>query len=173
MKLNKEKKRKRAKETLRRFRKKHPEKAVEYNQHYDEKYPGRRAELAKNYRERHPERIRKACSKYYKLHREQIESKRKSFRKNNPIRTRAYNLKSYYGLTLADYDIILKKQKGTCAICHKKAKSKSSLCVDHDHNTQIVRGLLCPKCNLGLGLLHNITILKKALKYLQVNSNRN
>jgi hypothetical protein len=55
-----------------------------------------------------------------------------------------------YGLGAADYRRMLAAQGGVCAICRRKAKRW--LCVDHCHETQQVRGLLCDKCNTALGL---------------------
>lgn len=54
-----------------------------------------------------------------------------------------------YGLTAAQYDALLKRQGGRCAICRAKPKSKR-LAVDHDHKTGAVRGLLCSRCNHDL-----------------------
>jgi hypothetical protein len=54
-----------------------------------------------------------------------------------------------YGISLADYDLMLADQGGVCAIC-KKAPEKR-LCVDHCHTTGKVRRLLCGKCNSMLG----------------------
>ena len=50
---------------------------------------------------------------------------------------------------MEDYDRMLARQQGACAIC--KQKSHEKLCVDHSHSTGEVRGLLCRKCNTGLG----------------------
>lgn len=64
--------------------------------------------------------------------------------------------KRTYGITLEQYNELLTKQSGVCAICGnketalKKGKIKS-LGVDHDHTTGKVRGLLCDACNRGLG----------------------
>jgi len=60
-----------------------------------------------------------------------------------------------YGLTLTDYRNLLAKQEGGCAICHTSnpGGSRGRFCVDHDHKTGRVRGLLCQSCNRAIGLL--------------------
>lgn len=76
-----------------------------------------------------------------------------------------------HGMTLNDYENMLSKQDGKCAICgsHKSGKKNSNrLSIDHCHKTGKVRGLLCQQCNLGIGCLKDdITILENALAYLQ------
>jgi hypothetical protein len=57
-----------------------------------------------------------------------------------------------YRLTAADYDKLLSEQGGRCAICGALPAGKR-LAVDHDHNTGQVRGLLCSRCNFGIGFL--------------------
>ena len=49
-----------------------------------------------------------------------------------------------YGLTVGQYELILKSQNGKCAICQCDS---IKLHVDHDHNTHKIRGLLCRSCN--------------------------
>lgn len=75
-------------------------------------------------------------------------------------------LKLRYGLTQENFDDLLKSQNNVCAICN----SEDYLHIDHCHVTNKVRGLLCPKCNTGLGLFKdNETLLKKAAEYLCTN----
>ncbi len=67
---------------------------------------------------------------------------------------------------------MLAAQKGVCAICHKTCKpvgrKLGRLSVDHDHTTQKVRGLLCGKCNLGLGYFGDSPdTLVNAILYLE------
>lgn len=57
-------------------------------------------------------------------------------------------LRRTYGITLAQYEQMLADQGGGCAICERPASSMPTrLHVDHDHKTQLVRGLLCWWCN--------------------------
>lgn len=67
---------------------------------------------------------------------------------------RARHLEKTYGLTLAEYQAMLARQDGKCAICRRLdavSGADHSLHVDHDHATGAVRGLLCMLCNRGVG----------------------
>lgn len=76
---------------------------------------------------------------------------------------REYQLKKNYNLSVEDYTNLLKKQSHKCKICGLKTK----LVVDHCHNSGMVRGLLCAKCNFALGLLNdNVKVLYNAINYL-------
>ena len=59
------------------------------------------------------------------------------------------HLKARYGLTPEEYQSILTRQNGACAICQRHPR-KRRLAVDHDHADGHVRGLLCDRCNRGL-----------------------
>jgi hypothetical protein len=64
------------------------------------------------------------------------------------------------------YDRIFEEQGGVCAICEEFPIGRE-LAVDHDHTTRAVRGLLCMRCNTGLGHFHDsIEILDRAIEYL-------
>lgn len=74
-----------------------------------------------------------------------------------------------YGITAEDYDALRVAQDDTCAICGRPDPlSKSGVWhVDHCHSTGRVRGLLCTKCNTGLGLFEDDAArLASAIKYL-------
>lgn len=107
-----------------------------------------------------------------KWDRENPEKKLASTRKwaaKNPEKIKNRNLIYSFGITLSDYEDILKKQNGVCAICHHVSPDGRQLCVDHCHTTGVVRGLLCSPCNTGIGLLkEDLVLLKNAIKYLQV-----
>lgn len=74
-----------------------------------------------------------------------------------------------HGITAEDVERLLESQDGRCAICGTdKPGGKGSFHLDHDHATNKVRGLLCAKCNLGLGYFddNRLNVLRAAL-YLE------
>lgn len=76
-----------------------------------------------------------------------------------------YRLKVYYDLSLTEYNELKELQENKCAICQR---INLKLCVDHNHKTKIVRGLLCRRCNLLLGYAgENLDILLNAIEYLK------
>jgi hypothetical protein len=69
-----------------------------------------------------------------------------------------------------DYDRMYKIQKGKCYICNKK---ESVLDIDHNHDTNAIRKLLCRHCNTALGLVkENITPLQHMIMYLEKENER-
>lgn len=79
-------------------------------------------------------------------------------------RVRRRRLELRYGITHEEYEMLLQKQHGLCAIC-KVPTIKFH--IDHDHKTNKVRGLLCGPCNMGLGLFKdNKVLLALAITYL-------
>ena len=100
-----------------------------------------------------------------------------TYRHANPDKVRALNLKKCYGITPEDYDRMYDQQSGRCAICSKvclrfgtaTAEQRNQvLCVDHDHTTGKVRGLLCGHCNRGIGNFgDDHAVLHAAIEYLK------
>lgn len=76
---------------------------------------------------------------------------------------RAQNIKARYGLKPEDVEEMLALQGGVCAIC---AKPPQRACIDHDHQTGRVRGILCHPCNIALPAVENTDYLRAALIYL-------
>lgn len=73
-----------------------------------------------------------------------------------------------YGLTRETFDALLSSQGYRCAICRTSLEAYRHTCVDHNHKTGAVRGILCRPCNSGIGQLRdNPKILRAALKYLR------
>jgi hypothetical protein len=91
------------------------------------------------------------------------------------IQQKGYDLKRKYGITLEDYSNMLKDQDYKCLICGLSEVDLEgrALHVDHCHTTSVVRGLLCYRCNLGLGnFMDNTQNLENAIKYLGGYSHR-
>ena len=80
-------------------------------------------------------------------------------------RLKANRLKYLYGISIDQYKSILEQQEGRCAICNTDSLRMH---LDHDHITGNVRGILCTKCNMGIGLLKDdFALLQKAVDYLK------
>jgi recombination endonuclease VII len=114
---------------------------------------------------------------YNAAHREAISARRRHRWDTDPEyqekqrarhrgKARASWLKANYGISLEDYELMLRRQGGACAICKKKPDK--TLCVDHCHATRKVRRLLCSKCNTGLGCYDDDpSLLRAAAAYLE------
>lgn len=80
---------------------------------------------------------------------------------------RKHKLKTKYGITVETYDHLARQQGGLCGIC-RRPPTRGPLSVDHCHVTKKVRGLLCSKCNVGLGTFcDSIDGLQRAIDYLR------
>jgi hypothetical protein len=81
---------------------------------------------------------------------------------------RAASLKRYFGLTLDQFEGMVKEHNGVCGCCGKPPREKTSLCVDHDHKSGKIRGLLCSGCNRSIGQLGDtIEGVERTLNYLK------
>lgn len=77
-----------------------------------------------------------------------------------------YQLGSKYGINRDTFTNVLAKQDGKCAICHEEFTKTPH--IDHNHITGAARGLLCNRCNLGIGIFfEDVTILQSAIDYIQ------
>lgn len=96
-------------------------------------------------------------------------AKHKRWVKANPEKMRLYKRREHmlkaYGITLEQYEELVLAQDEKCALCFTPC---DLLQVDHDHITGHIRGLLCGKCNRGLGLLEDdVAGLLRAVEYLR------
>lgn len=79
------------------------------------------------------------------------------------------DLRHSYGISLEDFNGLIEFQNNLCGICFKPIEhNRKSLNVDHDHETNEVRGILCSSCNTGLGRFgDSVEGLKRAIYYLE------
>jgi len=121
----------------------------------------------KEYQKRYYQEHKSKLNKYGKEWRKKNKDKTKEWYENNKDKKKANQLKKRFGITLKDYNELLRKQGGTCAICRNKANDKA-LAVDHNHKIGKVRGLLCHYCNSTLGYFkEDISLFYKCIEYLK------
>ena len=78
--------------------------------------------------------------------------------------------KREFGINPQLYEDILASQGGVCAICRGACNSGRAMALDHDHETGMIRGVLCHKCNRGIGLLRDDpNLLRAAANYLEAS----
>jgi len=120
----------------------------EWQKRYQKDYPEEMRERKKRYKEKDPER-------YYKLSRK--HALRSSWKR--------------YGHDPDKVERYFESHSGYCEICGiKPTKGAGRLHIDHDHDTGEIRGMLCLKCNTGLGQFNDdVKTLKSAIKYLKKN----
>jgi hypothetical protein len=88
------------------------------------------------------------------------QARHRARRKSDPLwrakhveQQRAWRYMKKYGITVEQFDAMVIAQKGLCAACGHAPTGR--LHVDHDHETERVRGLLCLPCNMALGFLES------------------
>lgn len=120
----------------------------------------------------------KACNaKYYRekraQNREANNAYQREYRKTIPTEQRRanrrrYGLKYNYNLTVEEYEAMYEKQERCCAICKDELPMHGkNVHVDHCHESGNVRGILCTRCNVGIGQLrHDPQIIEAAITYL-------
>ena len=161
-----------------RYRKANPEVVKQRNREQYEKNKEKRIAYAKEYYSNNLEKLTFASKQRYEKNKESIGESRKEYRQNHPEHfarlEKKYDLWSKYRLTLFDLQGMLNQQNGLCANDGCKTMlttGKSGYCVDHDHKTGIVRGLLCRNCNLALGhAKDSLQRLQGLMDYLKVRN---
>ena len=122
------------------------------------------AEGNKRYREENKERLRL-------IHMENYQKRKdtdRAFRREHPELFWAQRIRNKYGLTVEAYSVALESQNGLCAICGDPPEKGKRLRVDHHHQAGAVRGLLCDRCNTGIGLLRDDPdIIEAAMNYVK------
>lgn len=104
---------------------------------------------------------------YRDAHKEQKKAYDKAYNETRRVKRSLHRLAGIHGTPQEHYDKMLSDQGGACAICGRGPTPGRWLCVDHDHETGIVRGLLCVNCNTMLGQAHDDTLLlDRAIGYL-------
>lgn len=120
----------------------------------------------KEYGKSYPDTLCKSCK----------STKTKKWCTDNKAKFIRYNIKSKlktrYGITLDEYDAMVAAQNNLCAICNQ-SQTRRNLAVDHCHQTNRVRALLCDKCNIALGLINDdLNIVESIKRYLILHTSK-
>jgi Recombination endonuclease VII len=110
-----------------------------------------------------------AISRWQKKNKAHLSEYKKRYRLIKPEILKNIDLKKRYKIGLKEYNELLVKQENKCAICGtlKAGNRQKYFCVDHNHETGEIRGLLCSTCNRAIGLFKDDKkILEKAIIYL-------
>lgn len=142
--------------------------------------------LAKNteWRLNNKGKVAKSKKDYSLHHAEAIKRKAKDYRSTDRYQEnmadyrRKWNLAKRYGITIEEYEAMYARSDGKCELCNHQlsfGRGESYMaCVDHDHATGVVRGILCRKCNQALGTFQDsIEGLERAIDYLRMTEARN
>jgi hypothetical protein len=139
------------------------------------------SEFAKN--NRNVDRLSSHCKicacdtarKWNAANRDRVCGLQRRWKANNPEKVRQQNKWSRekslkkYNMSVSEYEEMLKEQGGFCAICGGSNNGKV-LVVDHCHETEEIRGLLCSNCNTALGLIHDDHVVAERMAdYLSGN----
>jgi hypothetical protein len=177
-------------ESDRKWRENNKERFKETTQKWKQGNKDKISEWQKNNRKENPEKVLKRERKYKEANREKINAAQKEKRNANieeyrkkEAEQREKNRENIrinhaawtYGLTKEEYISLINSNDGKCYICGNEEKVIDSvskkirrICIDHDHSTGKVRGLLCNLCNSGLGKFKDsIDLIEKALDYLK------
>lgn len=127
-------------------------------------------EYRKNWRLAHPEALKRYAKTAARKHKTKILAYRRKWREREV--SKDYELRTAFGIGIKDYKEMLDVQNNVCAICKEPQNmGKKNLAVDHDHSNGEIRGLLCNRCNMVLGLVkENTNILMDMAAYLIYHS---
>lgn len=156
-----------------------PEARKAYNREYQQKhyrtpeFRAKRDRQISEWQRTHREASRAISARYRAAHPDRIEAYQRSERFKE-VQWKAY-LKRCYGITPEQYYDLRNKQDGRCALCtnpfdplQPNGKPSKGTHIDHDHRTGKIRGMLCGKCNRGIGMFNeDVGLLRKAIEYLE------
>jgi hypothetical protein len=115
-------------------------------------------------------KLNAASKEWSDANRPRINARRRQRRVNDPKFARAVRedwLKTAYGITAAEFNAMVAAQGGRCFLCRRRPVQR--LCVDHCHDTEMLRSLLCRRCNTGFGCFDdNPDLMRGGADYLEI-----
>lgn len=166
----------------RRWRERHPDRARAATARWLAEHPGYalewaranrdkcQARAARYYTKHHDRELARGVKRYTEnpeRERERVREYRTKHRERSKANEAASHRRRQYGLSPETFEALMAEHEGRCAICARDFTEKLRPCVDHDHATGVVRGLLCRHCNLGLGYYEQHSFAAMAGAYLE------
>ena len=125
-----------------------------------------RTEYQREYQRKYREKNKEKLLQYNSVRNTNKAEHLKEYRKNYYQTYRKYNM---YGITRENYVSLIENQENKCKICEVEFITENDIRIDHNHDTNKVRGLLCHSCNVAIGhMKDDVTLLKKAIEYLSL-----
>ncbi len=151
-----------------------PEKNRERSRQWYRDNKGKAREANSGWQKKNADKLARKAKERYKKDPDKVLAINLAWRDKNRGKIQEYNRKNHrrrqlapYGLTPEEYDTILLAQGNRCAICGCPPPEERCLAVDHCHKTGRVRGVLCVRCNGGLGMFGEDTArMKRAIVYI-------
>ena len=139
----------------------------EYNSEYNKRLETKRSkvEYSREYWQR-PE-VKARRKEYEQCSKRKEYLQRPEVKARKVVRDKRSWMLRTYGITFEQKQQMIAKQNGRCAICKNKLDMGKNTCVDHDHKTGKVRGILCSNCNTFLGFgKDNSSVMRAAANYI-------
>ena len=132
-------------------------------------YLGRSAEYTRQWRANNREHYRRWCKQNYAANSEKKLARNKAWREANPDKVKTLKREYMFGAGAQEhFDSQLAIQTNLCAICEEPFKDGKDTHQDHNHDTALLRGILCSKCNPALGGFRDSPeLLRKAADYIE------
>jgi hypothetical protein len=109
-----------------------------------------------------------ASRKWRKAHPERHKAASRKWAKAHPNKIGEYSRKYLYGIAEAQVQALMLAQENKCAVCRGSLLEGNKTCVDHNHLTNQIRGILCHCCNIGIGMFKDDPLrLELAADYLR------
>ena len=139
---------------------------------YGKKFPEKVKDQSRRYREQHPDYAAANSRAWRAKNKEAYKQKLREYRlvrvAKDPLWDRRRNIHKLYKITLEQYEAMYRDQSGVCKICGALNIAGRRLAVDHDHKTGRIRGLLCSRCNMAIGLFKDdLDLLRRAFEYVE------
>lgn len=159
-----------AKDRMRKYRAENKELVAEQARAWRAANPERAREHAKRSRIKNKDKVQARQKEWRAKNLEYVQTKSKEYYQKGKDRQRNLTLSRQYGISLDEYEEMLVRQSGACAICGStdSGAAGKSFSVDHCHESGKVRSLLCRGCNIGVGhFKDDPELLEAAARYIR------